>query len=136
MITARHRLYDDPAPALRERALRGLLRAVAFVWQAVVLALNVPNTGQRVKRTRGKGSYTIYPNPAPKGMPPRKRTGWLQRHVKYEVDRRELKARIGLARGADYGVHLDAGDHPWLFRTAEACKDEAAAIIKAELEAP
>lgn len=77
-------------------------------------AVNVPNTGVRVKRKRGRGSYTIYPHPAPKGSPPRKRTGWGQRHIKQVRDRANLSIKVGVTENAFYMAVLEKRGWPWM----------------------
>ncbi len=121
-----------------EAALEGIVlvtteaitRATVHLWTAVQAALNVPNTGERRKKASGashgprKGraaSYTVYPHPSKPGESPRKRTGWLQRNVKYEVSR-EGVGRVGVTRNALYGLFLELGTarvrpRPWLLAT-------------------
>jgi hypothetical protein len=76
-------------------------RAVEFFVGKLREAISVPNTGVRKKRRRNtvagrKGStYTIYPNPAPKGQPPHLRTGWLRKHVEREYDKDKKIGRTG-----------------------------------------
>ena len=99
-----------------------LARATVFLWQRCVEALNVPNTGVSVKKSGG-GSRTIYPHPSKPGEPPRKRTAWLQRHVLYELDKVNLKSRVGVSVNAIYGAMWEAGirgvKRPWLLSTLD-----------------
>lgn len=60
-----------------------------------------------------------YVTPAPKGQPPRLRTGWGQRNVAYELDQAKGTGRVGVRRGAIYMVYLDQKDHPWLLATTQ-----------------
>lgn len=120
--------------------LTGLERATVFLHTQVVQALNVPNTGVRKKSKRRKtksgraASYTMYPHPSRPGEPPRKRTGWGQRHVLYSIDRKEGTARIGLATNARYMAWLEVGTarvqaRPWLVATVQKHADAAAALM-------
>lgn len=109
----------------------GLARATVYLWQQCVEALNVPNTGVSVKR-RGGGSRTIYPHPSPPGEPPRKRTGWGQRHVQYELDRVSLKSRVGVGVNALYLAMHEAGirgvKRSWLLATLDRHLDTVRAL--------
>lgn len=123
--------------ALHEQQLERLKRATVFLWSKVQEVLNTPNTGVRVRRRRGKGSYTKYPGPSRPGEPPRKRTGWLQRNVSYEVDREELTARLGMTSAAPYGLFLDVGTRgmearPFLVSTAKECLPRMRRIMAGE----
>lgn len=122
MIKITGNWHGEVAEGVFDAAWEGVVRAVVFYWTQLQLALNVPNTGVRVKRTRGKGSYTIYPNPSKPGEPPHKITGWLQRHVQYELNKGIFAARVGLQANAKYGVYLEIGTkfmaaRPWLLAT-------------------
>lgn len=110
---------------IEAKAWEGLRRCVVLYHTKLLELLSVPNTGERRKhRTRktpsGRAaSYTVYPHPSKPGEPPRKRTGWLQRHVLYELDRASLSGRIGLGTSAQYGLHLHLGTQsvdarPWI----------------------
>jgi len=113
---------DNSKRLIADWAWEGIVRATEYFWTHLLQVLNVPNSGVRIKRTRGRGSYTVYPNPSKPGEPPRKRTGWLQRHVQREYDRANLSSRVGLATGALYGLFLEMGTRkmaarPWLLAT-------------------
>jgi hypothetical protein len=123
----------DPLGPVRKAALDRLRRAVARLHAALLEALNVPNTGTRVKGPGGR-RRTVYPSPSKPGEPPRKRTGWLQRNVVYEIDGRKNTARIGVTAGAKYGAFLELGTRrmrarPWLLATLERVRPELAAIL-------
>lgn len=73
-------------------------------------------------------SVTIYPYPSKPGEPPRKRTGWLQRHVLMEFAEAKagnqtlMASRTGVGRNAIYGLYLELGTRrvkprPWLVAT-------------------
>lgn len=139
------KLQTDPSDAavlaLEQDVWEALQRGVVFLWQQVQEALNVPNTGVRRKhRTRKTKSgraatHTVYPHPSRPGEPPRKRTGWLQRNVNYELDRKRLAGRIGIATNAKYGAFLELGTRrmqprPFLLSTIRANMDAARAIMR------
>ena len=114
----------------------GILLATEVLVTELVLTLNVPNTGVSVKRKRGRGSYTIYPNPSEPKHPPHKRTGFLQAHVGAELDEKALQSRVGVGTNAKYGLYLELGTRyieprPWLLATVEKVWDKLQAAIKA-----
>lgn len=95
-------------------------RAAHYFWDRVHDELNVPNTGKSVGKKGHR--HTVYPNPSKPGEPPRKRTGWLQRHVLEQYDQNKLEAIVGLATAAIYGLFLELGTRrmrarPWLLAT-------------------
>lgn len=99
--------------SVRAKSWEGLARCVAFYHSAVLAALNVSAGPLRVKRTRNtpagkKGStYTTYTNPSKPGEPPHKRTGWLQRNIKMQLDQKKGEGRVGVMRNAFYGAILE-----------------------------
>ena len=139
MIEARATFDGDRMLAdLKAAHVRAVARVTVTLWTEIQQVLNVPNTGVRVKRAHGKGSYTVYPNPSKPGEPPRKRTGWLQRNVVYEFYDGGLRSRVGLTANAEYGIPLDQGSRtmaarPWLFVTAERMAPQLAAIAQREV---
>lgn len=97
----------------------GLQRATIFYHSKCREAVNRPNSGER----RGK-SY-VYPNPSAPGEPPRKRTGWGQRHVVWEFDKGTMTGRVGVALAGLYMIYLELGTRliaprPWLVATLKA----------------
>lgn len=102
-----------------------LVRVVLYYQQAVMLALNVPNTGRRVAftdRTGKRRTRTVYDNPSRPGEPPHKVTGNLQGNVLVEFVRDLLRAKVGLGRNAYYGLFLELDtrfikDRSFLLRT-------------------
>lgn len=76
----------------------------------------------KVRKVR---SVTIYPYPSQPGEPPRKRTGWGQRHVVWEFvndPSRGPSGRVGIAKNAMYMLYLELGTRrvkrrPWLVAT-------------------
>ena len=134
MIAARYSMDRTAAAQLRQRQLRALQRATVYLWQHLQQVLNVPNTGQRRKRKYGRGSYTVYPNPSKPGEAPRKRTGFLQRNVKYDIDRKNISARVGVTENARYGAYLELlMDRPWLLVTARRLMPQMVRMMIAEV---
>lgn len=114
--------------AVEARAREGIARATVFLHQKTLEVLNTSNPGERRKhRTRktksGRAaSHTVYASPSQPGEAPRKRTGWLQRNVKYELDLPAFTGRVGVGVNAKYGAYLELGTRrmrprPWLFAT-------------------
>jgi hypothetical protein len=122
---------DEVVATLVATSWENLARATVFFWQQCVEALNVPNTGQSVPK-RGGGSRTIYPNPSKPGEPPRKRTGWGQRNVRYELDKARLKSRVGVGVNAMYMAMHEAGirgvKRPWLLTTLDRHLEQIRAL--------
>lgn len=113
---------------------KSVQKAVVFLWEKVQEALDVPNTGVRVKRLFRRGSYTVYPDPSKPGEPPRKRTGYGQRNVLYSLDQREGTGRVGVSANAEYMAYLEVGTRrvaarPWLMATAQAVLPQLRAIF-------
>ncbi|HEX5272703.1 MAG TPA: hypothetical protein VFW33_19535 [Gemmataceae bacterium] len=118
MLAINARLKIDPDKIVKElesRAWEGIQRATVFLHSKVKEALNVPNSGERRKHPARKtpsgraASYTVYPHPSRPGEPPRKRTGWLQSQVAYDLDRTRLQGRVGVRVSARYGLYLELG---------------------------
>lgn len=81
-------------------------RLTVFFWQACQTSLNVSNPRP-------------YLNPAPKGSPPHKRTGFLAANVIYEFDEKAMTARVGVLRPAIYGLFLELRGWSWLKYTLD-----------------
>lgn len=133
MISARHSMATGIVDRLRAAQLRGLRRATVYLWTQLQQTLNVPNTGTTV-RVRGGGRATRYLSPSAPGEPPRKRSGFLQRSVTYEIDVEGLTSRVGPSVNATYGVHLELGTarmqaRPWLLSTAKRCMPTMAQMV-------
>jgi HK97 gp10 family phage protein len=135
---------DKALVALKGVAWERLQRIAVFFWQAVVLALNVSNPRVPKKRTRNtsggpKGSvYATYPTPSLPDEPPRKRTGWLQRNVLYELDKEKMEAKAGITVNALYGAFLELGTRkmaarPFLKSTLEKTMPQLKAIAGEEV---
>ena len=107
-----------------------LVRATVFLWQECTKALNAsagPYSRTRTRTTAAgpKGSsYTAYAHPSGPDEPPHKRTGWGQRHVLYELDKANLKSRVGVSENALYMAMHEAGirgvKRSWLLSTLDA----------------
>ena len=124
--------------------MTNLERAIVFLHTQVLHALNVPNTGSRVKRVRGplqgkgkrktRGSYTVYANPSKPGEAPRKRTGFGQRNVRYSIDKKTGTGRVGVSVNAAYMAYLEVGTskvaaRPWLLATVKKFLPQIQAIL-------
>jgi len=146
MIEAKFSWNGDPVVrALEEAAWEGLQRAALRLHTHLLETLNVPNTGESRKHPTRKtasgrpATYTIYPHSSRPGEPPRKRTGWLQRNVRYELDRSALRARVGVTENARYGLYLEFGTarvaaRPWLDSTFRVLLPELRALVLAPVE--
>ena len=93
----------------------GLQRAVTYYREKIVEALGV--TAKAGKGTKAKDFEASRP-----GEPPRKRTGWLQRHIHKEFDKKAMKGAVGVNVNAIYGLYLELGTsrmaaRPFLLRT-------------------
>lgn len=139
MITSKLDWKGDGVPkVLFELGWESIRRAAHFFWERCVDAVNVPNTGERRRRTRttsggAKGTtYTVYPHPAPRGQPPHKVTGFGQRNIKEEFDKESMTARVGETVNAKYMIFHELNRHPWLLATLKKFLDQ----IKAHAEAP
>ncbi len=115
-----------------------LARATVYFWQRIQEALNTsagPYSRKRVRTTpAGKkgSSYTDYHSPSGPNEPPHKRTGWGQRHVLYELDKVNLKARVGVSVNALYMAMHEAGirgvKRPWLLSTLDRHLEQIRAL--------
>jgi hypothetical protein len=81
---------------LQAQSWLGIVRAVVFYWTQLQNALNVANPRP-------------YNQPSAPGDPPRKRTGWLQRNVVYELNEQTRVAKVGLTANVPYGLWLEIG---------------------------
>lgn len=117
MISSSYTWNDKAREEAFEAGWEGIRRATAFFHGKLKQELNVANPRSRKKRQRG-----VYTNTSRPGEPPHKRTGWLQRHVIFELDRKNLRSRVGLSVNAIYGLFLELGTRkmaarPWLMAT-------------------
>lgn len=123
MMRAGYTPNDGLLAELHAAKLRALRRATVYLWTQLQRTLNVPNTGTSVRLRSGR-RVTRYLDPSKPGEPPRKRTGWLQRNVAYEIDSEKLTVKIGCTANAPYGLYLELGTsrmapRPWLLVTAQ-----------------
>jgi hypothetical protein len=112
----------------------GIARAVLWLEEKLREVIGEANPGEPRKRLRNvtrngqlfrKGTqYTVYPHPALKGQPPRKRTGNLQKNVDHIFLREQHRARLGVKAGARYGFFLELKDHPWFMATILRYKEQ------------
>lgn len=120
----------------------GIQRAAVHLHTRLLEVLNVSAQPYRAthptRRTPSgrRASITRYRSPSQPGEPPRKRTGWLQRHVRYQPIRSQQVVRIGVAINARYGLYLEYGTRrmaarPWLRTTIVSELPRLRAIIKA-----
>lgn len=135
MIKGKVEWHGEKAWAQAHTALvERIARATVLLWTELQLVLNTPAKGERRSRGKGKGSRLVYTEVSKPGEPPRKRTGWLQRHVRYEVDRQQPAGRVGVGIAAKYGLFLERGTRmmrprPWLVTTARRLASRLRALI-------
>ena len=113
--------------ALQKATADGLAYATQHYHTQLKIAVNKPNTGTRVRVKRqtpggNTTSRTVYDNPSLPGEAPRKRTGFGQRGIVREIDRKSLTARVGVTKNAIYMYYLEMGTkhispRPWLMAT-------------------
>jgi len=126
--------------AVRAAQIKGLQRASVFLQTQLKLAVNVPNSGvSRRRKPPKRGSYRVYPNPSNPGEPPRKRTGWGQRHIMREVDTVRMVARVGVAINAIYMLYLELGTRrirprPWLVSTFFRVRETIAKLLAVDIK--
>ena len=127
---------------IRRTAGEAIVRATVYLWQQCRQAVGEPNSGERRKHRTKKtksgrpASYTVYPHPSREGDPPRKRTGWLQNNIVYEVIGTvgSPVGRVGVRENAIYGAYLELGTRrmkprPWLLATARKYFIQLQAIV-------
>ena len=124
MMVGKINWYGDECAAKVEAAgWEGLAQAVTFFWRKCVEALNVSNP--RPHKT-----------PSRPGEPPRKRTGFGQKNVKYELDKKGMRGRVGVGANAKYMAFLDRGTkrclpRPWLLATLEKFMGQIKSLAQA-----
>lgn len=181
-----HVYAEQVKQELRDRVGAGILRATVFLHSKCQEAVNIPNTGVRVKvkdihkqaaeqlgnrdkgliRYKGERKFkdldgkrktekfvahyfydqktltnretaTVYPYPSKPGEPPRKRTGWGQRHIVWDYDADKMEGRVGIAQNAIYMLFLELGTRfikprPWLVATLTKLMPELRVLMFAE----
>jgi len=130
MIQSRINWNGDAAKhAIVAAGWDGIRLAVEFYVQKLREVLNVS-----VRGPKRKGRAPLY-LPSRPGEPPHKRTGWLQRHVKADYDKPNLRAKVGIDVAAIYGVYLELGTahmkaRPWLLATLKKYWDKIKALAE------
>ena len=94
-----------------------ILRAAVFFWTQLQLTLNVSNPRP-------------YLNSAPKGDPPRKRTGFGAGSVLYKADKQRQEVQVGLLGNAKYMAFHELGQHPWLLVTLKRLQPQLQRILE------
>ena len=98
----------NPQDALSEEVGK-LLLALGVRLQTEMMRRVSQSAGPvRVKRQRGRGSYTVYTTPSKPGEYLRTRTGFLRSHITYQPTTiaeagRQGAVQVGYERGAWYG---------------------------------
>ena len=88
-------------------AWEGILRATVYFWTECSKAVGIPNPPP-------------YKDSSKPGEPPRKRTGFGQANITYEVDKSILTTRVGVLSPARYMAGLELfGKRPWLKSTLD-----------------
>jgi hypothetical protein len=119
---------------LKNASDAGIKRAAVFYQRKLIEKVSKPNSGRRVRRVGGKGSYTIYPNPSKPGEAPKLRTGFGRRNI--VVNHGDGYSRIGVTANAKYMIYLELGTRriarrPWLIRTLVENKEVIGALAVA-----
>lgn len=99
-------------------------RATVLLWQKCCQEVGISNP--RPHKT-----------PSQPGEPPRLRTGWGQRNIRYELDRAKGVGRVGVGVNAKYMAFLDQGTRrirprPWLLATAKKYRTQLQAILRSK----
>mgnify|MGYP001063829354 CR=1 FL=1 len=117
---------DEARKLVEQRAVRFITRAAIEVKRKAQQLLSVPGTGMQTKGGaivphRGGKKAKIYGSfPSKPGEPPHKQVGKLRENVNYEIDRKNLTARVGIPETVKYGRYLELGTkrglapRPWL----------------------
>ena len=127
---------DEELIALLEGATQdGFALAVQHYHSELKRAVNVPNTGVRKRGKGGKFAKTVYPNPSAPGQPPRKRTGFGQRAIVREINKKARKARVGVTRNGLYMFYLDQGTkhiarRPFILATLRKIRGTLVRLLK------
>ena len=123
MMTGSFKWNSGAERQVWEAGWEGIRRATVYFWTLLQTAIGVSNPRP-------------YLTPSLPGEPPRKRTGFLQANVLFELDKAGLKSRTGVSTNARYGLFLELGTkrgllpRPWLLATLEKFFPE----IKAQAE--
>ena len=113
---------DDALDSVKAASWEGIVRATVYLHSHLMQELNVSNP--RPHKT-----------PSLPGQAPRTRTGWLKKHVIYELDEANMKSRVGVTKNALYGVFLELGTsrglrpRPWLWATVRKIWPQLQALV-------
>lgn len=111
MIEIEYQDHGDQRKAEIEAAgWEAVQRCTVFLWTKAVQAVGVANPRP-------------YDQPSKEGEPPRVRTGFGQRNIRYELNEQAGVGRVGVGVNAKYMAMLDQGTkhcrpRPWLLATA------------------
>lgn len=102
---------EEQAARIEAAGWEGVQRATVFLWTQCCKAVGVSNPRP-------------YHTPSQPGEPPRLRTGWGQRNIRYQLDRARGVGKVGVGVNAKYMAYLDQGTkwiqpRPWLLATAK-----------------
>lgn len=105
---------------IKAASWKAIQKCVVVFWTMLQTTLNVANPKP-------------YTTPSAPGDPPKKRTGWLQSHVLYELDEATLSGRVGVGKAALYGLFLELGTakmaaRKWLLVTLQKNFDKLSQI--------
>lgn len=112
---------------LRAASWAGVVRATIYTHTKLV-----EETGVSAKV--GTGTTAADYQASKPGEPPRKRTGWMQRHIMFELDEANGRGRLGIAKNAIYGIFLELGTkrvkaRPWLLATVTKYRAQIKALL-------
>jgi hypothetical protein len=123
MIRSKTTVYGDKAyESIVAAGYEQIQRATVFLWQKCTEEVNVSNPRP-------------YVTPSQPGEPPRKRTGFGQRNIRYELNKDLHYGRVGIAVNALYMLFLDQGTtfirpRPWLVATLDKYRAQIKAIAE------
>lgn len=125
---------NDLKKMLQKASDAGLKRAGEFYLLKCRLKVSRPNSGKSIRRVKGKGSYTVYPNPSKPGEAPKLRTGFGRRGI--VINHGPGFARVGITENAKYMLYLELGTRriarrPWLIKTLEENRSVIGALAVA-----
>lgn len=95
--------YQVAIERVGDDALDRLKRMTVYAWQAFTTVVSKPNSRP----------YTR----TPPGDPPRLRTGFGRASIKYEIDEKLFKARVGIGSAGKYMAFQELSkrlNHPWM----------------------
>jgi hypothetical protein len=113
---------DTAIESIRAAGFEQVQRATVFFWQKCQEEVGVSNPRP-------------YATPSRPGEPPRKRTGFGQRNIRYELNKDLGWGRVGVAVNAIYMIFLDQAispkrRRPWLVATLNKFRKAIQAIAR------